>query len=293
MSRQPSIHILEKDLADILEVIFEDMFDRELNVDFKTVAKEIAKRAKGKQVTNRKMVISNDKMIKQATKVVKASMTDVEQINQLIYYIRKTKTKLYIREKFKAGSKEHAQLKDLAEVCNQFCNTFGFAKKEGYTNYLMASIPHISSTLNYVGKIINMAEKVFNLYETNKLVDADKDPKTTKEIMDYYNSSIIKRTGMDTVTMNPNNYVKFMEVRDKVEELGVDYMLYIDAQFEGLAWADTYPEPSQLANDKAMERLNKYIYKHNIKKKNNTASKDAEMKNKLLKMKRNGRDNNR
>ena len=289
MSRRPSIHILEKDLADILEYHLSHDIDR----NWQELARNIAKMAKGKQVTNRKLVISNDKLIKQATKVVKASMTDVEQINQLIYFIRKTKTKLYIREKFKANSKEHGQLKDLAEVCNQFCNTFGFEKKDGYTKYLMESIPHISSTLNYVGKIINMAEKVFNVYETKNLITSDRDPETTKQIMDYYNSSIVERTGMDTITMNPNIYVKFMEVRDKVEELGIDYMLYIDAQFEGLAWADTYPEPSQLTNNKALERLNKYIYKHNVKKKTNTASKDEEMKKKLLKMKRNGRDNNR
>ena len=287
MSRQPSIHITEKELTNILRDMFEEDFS---NWDFKKIATDITKRAKGKQLSNRKLVVSNDKLVKQATKMVKASMTDVEQLNQLIFYIRKTKTKLYIREKFKAGSKDYTQLKELASVCNQFCNTFGFSKKEGYTKYLTECIPHISSSLNYVGKIINMAEKVFNTYETKNLIDNDDNPKLTKEILDYYSSSIIKKTGMDTITMNPSTYIKFIDVRKKIEELKVDPEVYIDAQFEGLAWTDNYPEPSQLLNDKALERLNKYIYKHNIKNKVESKSKDSELKDKLLKMKRNGRD---
>lgn len=286
MSRQPSIHITEKQLAETLEYFLSHNCDR----DWRELAKQILVHTKGKQLSNRKLVISNDKLIKQATKVVKASMTDVEQLNQLIFYIRKSKTKLYIREKFKAGSKDHSQLKELANICNQFCNTFGFSKKEGYTKYLMECIPHISSSMNYVGKIINMAEKVFNTYETKNLIDNDDNPKLTKEILDYYSSSIIKKTGMDTITMNPSTYIKFIDVRKKIEELKVDPEVYIDAQFEGLAWTDNYPEPSQLLNDKALERLNKYIYKHNIKNKIESKSKDSELKDKLLKMKRNGRD---
>lgn len=281
MARQPSIHITEKQLALVIEKVF-DLYPK----DAKEKAIEILKLTQGKQLTNRKISVSNDKLMKQATKVIKANKGDVDQLNQLIFYIRKTKSKLYIREKFKPDSNDYKQLKELANICNQFCTQFNFNKKEGYTNYLMECIPHISSSLNYVGKLINMAEKVFNNYENKELVSKDTNPKLTKTIIEYYIKLIIRKTGIPPLNMdNPVNYVKFIKVREKIEQLDIGYEDFIDAQFEGLAWTDNYPEPGQLINDKAIERLNKYIYKHNIKVKADEASRDAIMKERLNKLK--------
>ena len=286
MARQPSIHITEKQLALVIEKVF-GIYSEDANKK----SKEILEIAKGQQLTNRKISVSNDKLMKQATKVIKANKSDVDQLNQLIFYIRKTKSKLYIREKFKPDSNDYKQLKELANICNQFCTDFNFNKKEGYTNYLMECIPHISSSLNYVGKLINMAEKVYNAYENQKLVSEDTNPKLTKEIIDYYIKLIIHKTGIPTLNIdNPINYVKFIKVREKIEQLNIGPEDFIDAQFEGLAWTDTYPEPGQLINDKAIERLNKYIYKHNIKVKADEASRDAIMKERLNKLK-NGNSN--
>ena len=53
MSRRPSIHILEKDLADILEYHLSHDMDR----NWQELAKNIAKMAKGKQVSNRKLIV--------------------------------------------------------------------------------------------------------------------------------------------------------------------------------------------------------------------------------------------
>ena len=40
---------------------------------------------------------------------------------------------------------------------------------------------------------------------------------------------------------------------------------FIDAQFESLAWCNGLPEPSQMYNEKAIERYNKYLYKNKNK----------------------------
>ena len=41
---------------------------------------------------------------------------------------------------------------------------------------------------------------------------------------------------------------------------------FLDAQFEALAWCNGLPEPSQMYNDKAIERYNKYLYKNKDKR---------------------------
>lgn len=261
--REPSIHITESALSKILsEVVFAKDFP--FTVNWKEMAKQIVTAAKNKQLTNRKLVVSNEKMFKKASSVVKADIGDVELLNNLIFHIRKTKTKLYAREKYKVGTKEHGQLKELASICNEFCNEFNYKKKDGYTKYLLESIPKISSTLNYVGKLINMAEKVYSVYNNNILIDQDNNPTETKQIYQYYVSKIATKTGLD-YKENKDHLVKFIEVRKLTDELDVPYEIFIDAQFESLAWADAYPEPSALIGDKALERLNKYMFKNKQK----------------------------
>lgn len=284
--RDPSIHITESKLAKILSEVFEDL---SLTVNYQKLAKDIVKRSKNSQLTNRKLVVSNEKLFKKATTVVKSNVGDVELLNTLIYHIRKTKTKLYMREKYKPNSKDYTQLKELANICNNFCNDFGYDKKEGYTKYLMESIPKITSTLNYVGKLINMVEKVYSVYTNNILIDNDDNPKETKEIYEYYIGKIATKTGL-SYSYNQDHFVKFIEVRKLTDELDVPYNIFIDAQFDGLAWADSYPEPSQLTGEKALERLNKYMFK-NKQRVNNTKSKENNIKDKLLKLKKNGKDN--
>lgn len=79
--RDPSIHITESKLAKILSEVFEDL---SLTVNYQKLAKDIVKRSKNSQLTNRKLVVSNEKLFKKATTVVKSNVGDVELLNTLI-----------------------------------------------------------------------------------------------------------------------------------------------------------------------------------------------------------------
>ena len=45
--------------------------------------------------------------------------------------------------------------------------------------------------------------------------------------------------------------------------------IYIKAQFASFEWRDGVPDPIQMVGDKALERLNKYLYQNNIQVKKN------------------------
>ena len=87
---------------------------------------------------------------------------------------------------------------------------------------------------------------------------------------DYYCKKISSKTGISIDYSNDlNKYSHFLEVRKTCDKLDVDYFTYIEAQFESLSWRNGIPEPSMLNGEKAIERLNKFIYEtgSSVKKK--------------------------
>lgn len=72
-------------------------------------------------------------------------------------------------------------------------------------------------------------------------------------------------TGIYDGVDNPEKLIHFLRLKTFLGERGWDPMKFIDAQFESLAWCNGLPEPSQMYNDKAIERYNKYLYKYKNK----------------------------
>lgn len=286
--REPSIHVKEKDLIKILEDIDYGVHSPEY------IAKEITRRAKSKTLNNRSVSVSNNKLDRDIKTLIKSSESDSMLLANLIYHIRRRKTKLYTSKKIDKDSKEYTQLKELTKVCVEFCNTFNFDKKEGFTKYLELAIPKITSSLNYVQKLINMAEKIYQLQEAQLVIDSDENSNETRNIHDEYVGLIATKTGLtNDYTNNPIIYCKFIEVREITDKLDIPVDIFIKAQFHGLSWTDSFPEPHQLVGEKAIERLNKYMYENKIRtSKQNT--KEDKGKNVLLNLKKkydNNRDN--
>ena len=285
--REPSIHIKEKDLIGILEIVLSDM-----DLDIMAIAQDITRRAKSKTLYNRGVSVSNNKLDNKVKTLLKASESDTNLLSNLIYYIRRRKSKLYTTKKIEKCSSEYTQLKELTKVCIEFCNTFNLSKKEGFTRYLELAIPKISSSLRFVLKLINMADTIFQLQEAQLLIDNDTDKVETKLAHDTYVNLIATKTGiLNSYIDNPMTYCKFIEVKDITDKLDIPVDIYIKAQFAGLNWTDSFPEPAQLVGDKAIGRLNKYMYENKISTSSNNTEKDNK-KNVLLNLKKKY-DNNR
>jgi len=284
--RKPSIHITESHLAVILRDIFEDL--PIANKGFNELAKEIARRAKAKTLVNRSVSISNDKLERKINMVLKASDSDTDMLANLIYHMRRRKSKLYTTKKIDKESKDYPHLKELAKVCLDFCNTFGFDKRKGFLAYLEIAIPKINSSLNYINKLVNLAEKVYQTQEAINLIAEDDDKDFTLKIHDTYMQTIGDITGIyNTKHKDPIAYSKFIEVKEAIKESKVSIDLYLKAQFQGLSWTDNFPEPNQLVGDNAISRLNKYLYENKVKISKGEQAPSKELKNALLNIKKN------
>lgn len=291
MKRIPSIHITEEELGEILNQGFKFP---PYKIDWYDVARYVAERAKTKSLNNRSVSVSNSKLGRDIKTLIKASESDSGLLANLIFHIRRRKTKLYTTKKIEKGSKEYTQLKELTKVCIDFCNTFNLGKKEGFTKYLELAIPKITSSLNYVQKLINMAEKIYQLQEASILINEDENSNETKNIHDTYIGMIATKTGItNNYLTDPITYTKFIEVRKMTDELDIPADIYLKAQFHGLNWTDSFPEPHQLIGDKAISRLNKYMYENKIRTSKEEVN-SSKSKNALLKLKEkydNNRDN--
>ena len=92
MKRIPSIHITEEELAEILNQGFRFPPHK---IDWYDVAKYVVERAKTKSLNNRSVSVSNNKLERDIKNLIKASDSDASLLSNLIYHIRRRKTKLY------------------------------------------------------------------------------------------------------------------------------------------------------------------------------------------------------
>lgn len=282
--REPSLHITEKNLAKVLANL-----GRQHNIRTMVssqLAKLILRDSKRISCNNRVVVVTSDRLEKKTSKVLKSSKQDANMVASLIYMIR-VKRKHRGLTKIDQNNRDWAKVKELAQVCISFCNDFGLEKKEGFIKYLELGLDKISSYRNHIHKLVDMGESISNEYEAIQNIRDDEHADETREIHDLYVGMISQRTGITEEYINkPLKYVNFMKVRELTDKIDIPSDIFIKAQFESLAWASAFPDPPQLVGDKAMERLNKYLFENKMRKgKGGKEKKSSNLKNGLLKLK--------
>lgn len=263
--RQPSIHITQSKLEKILFEIM-DVESSPVNWNYKKLATEILKKASKQPLNSRSVSVSNDKLDKKVKQLVKASESDAMILSNLIYHMRRKKGGIYTKTKVDANSKEYGALKELTAICIEFCNTFQLEKRAGFIKYLELAIPKITSSLNFTSKLVNLAEKVYSIMEAEIIILEDEDSSETRDIYNTYCKLISEQNGLIiNYDKDPTIYKHFVDVRKFTDEIDIPADIFLKAQFHGLTWASSYPEPNQLTGDKAMSRLSKYMFENKIK----------------------------
>lgn len=257
MGREPSIHISRTRLIQILQ---------ECQIGGAKEAELIMKKAVKHSLSNRGLIISNDKIKREATKIVKASQSDSQLLSKLIHDIRVQHLKHRGVTRITPGNITWEQLKNLAVKCVDFCNEFGLDKKKGFIEYLKIGLPKISSTRNYLQKLTAMYESICQIYDAKSIIETDNDSELTKEVHDHYVQRISKHTGIyQSYVDDPITYKYFLGVKEIVKKYDVPPEIYIKAQFIGLSFTESIPTPNQLVTEKAIQRLNNYLYKNKLK----------------------------
>lgn len=279
--REPSIHTTESQLALVIDSIKYNYNIKKLSSE--ELAKLLLKGCAGQSSINRSVTISNDKLEKKITNILKSSKGDAMLLAGLIHKKRQQKRQRGVKL-MTPQHRDWPQVKKLAECCVQFCNDFELKKKEGFSIYIDICLKKISSTSRILSKMLNMSEAVNNIYDAKLRILDDNHSGETKEAHDSYCNLITKNTGVGAnYDDNPLVYQNFIEVVDECDRLNVPIDIYLQAQFHGLAWANSYPEPINLIGDKAVKRLNKYMFENKIKMADKNTKKSSSELSKALK----------
>lgn len=253
--RSPSIHITKSQFEEILNTLEVDNFPVEA---FFVIARKEA-------INHRAVLVSNNKNTKKVSNILLASKGDAALVADILYATRIKLKHRGVRKINESNSREWANCKKLAEICNTFCEDFKFDTREGFIKYIETGLKRMTDYRNVMQRLLSMQENITNQVDA-EIELQNSDLKLTKEIHDYFIGKIAKATGIyESYENQPEKYVHFAKVGDFLKEEGWDYKTFIDAQFESLAWCNGLPDIAQMYTDKAIERYNKYLYKNKNK----------------------------
>lgn len=254
--REPSIHITKSQFEEILNTLEVDNFPVEA---FFVIARKEA-------INHRAVLVSNNKNTKRVNNILLASKGDAALVADILYATRIKLKHRGVRKINESNSREWANCKKLAEVCNTFCEDFKFDTREGFIKYIETGLKRMTDYCNVMQRLLSMQENITNQVEAELELKGDKDPGFTKDIHDEFIKRVASVTGIyESYEHQPEKYVHFLRIHNLMDEKDWNVFQFLDAQFEALAWCNGLPEPSQMYNDKAIERYNKYLYKNKSK----------------------------
>lgn len=253
--REPSIHITKSQFEEILNTLEVDNFPVEA---FFVIARKEA-------INHRAVLVSNNKNTKRVNNILLASKGDAALVADILYATRIKLKHRGVRKINESNSREWANCKKLAEVCNTFCEDFKLDTREGFIKYIETGLKRMTDYRNVMQRLLSMQENITNQVDA-EIELQNSDLELTKEIHDYFIGKIAKATGIyESYENKPEKYIHFAKVGEFLKEEGWDYRTFIDAQFESLAWCNGLPDIAQMYTDKAIERYNKYLYKNKNK----------------------------
>lgn len=255
--RSPSIHITKSQFEEILNILEVDNFPVEA---FFVIARKEA-------INHRAVLVSNNKNTKKVNNILLASKGDAALVADILYATRIKLKHRGVRKINESNSREWANCKKLAEICNTFCEDFKLDTREGFIKYIETGLKRMTDYRNVMQRLLSMQENITNQVEAELELKGDKDPGFTKDIHDEFIKRVASVTGIyESYEHQPEKYVHFLRIHNLMDEKDWNVFQFLDAQFEALAWCNGLPEPSQMYNDKAIERYNKYLYKNKDKR---------------------------
>ena len=275
MKREPSIHVTLSQLRNILGEVLPSKVLPYLDVD---TLEEIFRRSRLCAVNNRSIMTGNRKTVNKAQKGISSPLGQANMLADIIYS-RRVQLKHIGVTKIKQTDNQWGSIKELVPVVNSFCEKERLDIREGYIEFVKIGLDMLSKSkkpnYNYcASNMLSRADQIVMIYEAKLEVDNDPYPNYTKELYDLYNKEVLSRVGISSQYTEPVEYVHFVRARGIADELGVDYEVYIKAQFHALEFFRGIPAVQDLDQEVARDRVIKYMSKFNITAKSKTIKTD-------------------
>jgi hypothetical protein len=261
--KEPSLHITKANLIKVLkEVQDNDEFytNREA---YHKLADAILRRGKKYSIYSRTLNITTDKDIKKIKKVTSSELSYTNEFLKSFYAIRRLKHRVG-NIKYDENHADWPTIKELGGHLKDFVKAYDLELKNGSTIFVKLLFEvSPKAVINFWPK---MVPKAIDLYQSLQEVKKDQYPEQTEKLHKIYNQNLIDKVGISNNYMQiPSVYKFFVEAtRLCIEELNCDIETFVKAQFDGLSWSGSYPQPSQMVTEAAKERVVKYAYSNNI-----------------------------
>jgi len=266
--REPSLHISKTDLEYILSKYGFSVKECSKIVRF------LLKEGSFYQLSARKKLAMHHfktKALEKKFNTISISPRDKAiKFMNLYNSLRRLKFKYGVKD-VKENTKDWTLLKEASFLADRFGQDFSIDPEKAYKIYIETAIDFLTpfSTL----KLVTMYELICECYQALLEIESDKNIEVTQKLYDEYYRTIYSKTGItNDYRTRPNKYVYFVRAASIAVERGIDPHDYIVSQFQNLDWINGVPDPSLLIGDKALERLQKYLFSSN-KKVNKTLNK--------------------
>lgn len=258
MKRNPSIHIDRHSFEEILDYLQIPNFP--VDAFFVIAAK--------KAINTRNVLVTNNKISKQVSNILLADKGDAAMVADIIYATRIKLKHKGVRKINQSNSRDWILCKKLAEICNTFCSDFDLETREGFIKYIEIGISRMSDKRNLLNRLISMQENITEDYEAQLTLSqlSRSELEHISHIKDYYYKQIADATGILERDEKADKLIHFYNLKKLCDTNHWDYMEFIDAQFESLAWCNGIPNIRDLSDQKAIERFNKYKFRMKGKK---------------------------
>lgn len=262
IKRDPGIHITKSRFIEIWKSLSNTPLPKEFLDSF-------FKKARENTQDNRSLYISNKKQQDKASSRIRSSISDANLLADIIYSNR-VKLKHIGVTKIKQNEPQWIQIKELVPIINNFCSTHRFQKRKGYLEFIEIGFKLLSQTnrpnYQYCSSwFIKNASTIISYYDSLKSLNGDNNPVGTREIYGIYTNKVLEMVGVsNNYKSQPDKYIYFLRAREMADNIGVDYEDFINAQFEALEFCNGIPNIEDLSNEKANQRLVRYLSNHNL-----------------------------
>jgi hypothetical protein len=261
MQRQPSLHITKNHLILVLKSV--RINGKEICKNYNELADSILTKSRQFSLTNRSIIVDKAKLLNSSSKVVLSTRDDAGVFAQLLNLIRKQRKHRGI-SLIKVGSKDWLMIKEIAKLALDFCNDFNLKREEGFRVYINIGLDKI--TKFNLSRFNSIHQNICDEYDAIEKIKMDMTPNQTLKAINYYQKYLGEKTGIvNDFSKEPSKMIHFINAKNEANKLGISIEQYIQAQFKGLEWANTFPDPSQLVSKGSIDRLNKFLISNNIK----------------------------
>lgn len=259
MVRQPSIHITKQKLFKVLKrVLAEEYSDKELRSLTRAIMQEGVKYSLSKRTLN----ITNQTLAKSTKGIMNTETEDTNLFAHILTLVRRKFLHKGIVQP-KPGSKDWTVIQNIIPNVNAFCEDFKLTHKRGYYIYIEWGLKKMGNF--YLTNFQSLHNNIVNDYAAVEELEKDMTPARTQKAHEIYSKHLGEMAIVKNYNGDPSKMVYFKRVAETASKLKIEIKHYIAAQFEGLKWANTIPEPQQLVTEAAITRLNKYIVKAGLK----------------------------